>query len=426
MKTDALAVVLDGQPIGRIERSARRRLSLHYAPEWRAARSAYPLSLSLPLIAADHTHERVNAFLWGLLPENEIVIDRWAKHFQVSSADAFGLLAHVGADCPGAVQFVVPEQLEQLLRARSKVDWLSEAEIAERLRALREDQAAWRRPTDSGQFSLAGAQPKTALILDRGRFGIPSGRTPTTHILKPPATDLAGHAENEHMCLALSRGLGLPSAHSEVRRFEDEVAIVVERFDRVRAGDRRWHRIHQEDMCQALGMMPSAKYQNEGGPTPAQIVELLRVHSSREGEDVRTFLDALVFNWLIAGTDAHAKNYSLLIGARGQVRLAPIYDVASALPYPQLNPRKLKLAMKIGSTYRLHDIERRQWQKLATEVAVDAAELIERARTLARALPDQVDQVRTDARRGGLRHALVDRLANALSTRAMRCLRTLE
>lgn len=426
MKTDALAVVLDGQPMGSIERSGRRRLSLRYAPEWRTTSSAYPLSLSLPLVAAEHAHERVNTFLWGLLPENEIVIDRWARHFQVSSADAFGLLAHVGADCPGAVQFVAPERLEQLLRARSKVDWLSEAEVAERLRVLREDQAAWRKPTDSGQFSLAGAQPKTALILDRGRFGVPSGRTPTTHILKPPATDLAGHAENEHMCLALSRELGLPSAHSEVRRFGEEVAIVVERFDRVRTGDSRWHRVHQEDMCQALGVMPSAKYQNEGGPTPARIVELLRMHSSREAEDVRTFLDALVFNWLIAGTDAHAKNYSVLIGARGQVRLAPLYDVASALPYPRLDPRKLKLAMKIGSTYRLHDVDRRQWQKLAADVAFDAAELIERARALTRALPDQIEQVRTDAGSSGLRHALVDRLANALSTRAKRCLRALE
>jgi serine/threonine-protein kinase HipA len=423
--TDALVFLLDGQQAGTIERSTRRALRLRYAPEWRAAPEAYPLSLSLPLVASEHTSPAVNAFLWGLLPESPLVIDRWAKHFQVSPSDPFGLLANVGEDCPGAVQLARPERVATLQRARSQVAWLRDVEVGDRLRALRDDQAAWRRPSDSGQFSLAGAQPKTALIFEHGRFGVPSGRKPTTHILKPPAPELAGHAENEHACLALARALGLPSAHSEVRRFGDEVAIVVERFDRVHGPKGRWSRVHQEDLCQALGVLPSAKYQNEGGPTPARIVELLRVHSSRPDQDVGTFLDALIFNWLIAGTDAHAKNYALLIGAGHQVRLAPLYDVASALPYPQLNEHKLKLAMKIGGTYRLRDIGRTQWQKLAAEVAVDASALIERAHSLAETLPDQASQVLNEARKSGLRHTVLARLGSALVARAEHCRRAL-
>src|SRR5207248_10152473 len=140
-----------------------------------------------------------------------------------------------------------------------------------------------------------------------------------------------------------------PAAASSVARFGGETAIVVERYDRVRVG-REVVRVHQEDMCQALAELPTRKYENEGGPGTRAIVDLLREHSRRGVEDVATFLGGLAFNWLVAGTDAHAKNYSVLIGAGG-VRLAPLYDVASALPYRGVQLQKLALAMKIGGKY---------------------------------------------------------------------------
>jgi serine/threonine-protein kinase HipA len=198
---------------------------------------------------------------------------------------------------------------------------------------LRADHAAWRLPRDTGQFSLAGAQPKTALLFQNGRWGIPSGRLPTTHILKPPTGRFDGHAENEHICLMLARNLGLPTAQSKVMRFKDEIAIVIERYDRQQKGN-DIVRVHQEDMCQAFGIMPTKKYQNEGGPSAFNIAELLRTYSTDRQEDLDTFIAALAFNWLIAGTDAHAKNFSLLISSR-RVRLAPLYDVASILPYDE-------------------------------------------------------------------------------------------
>ena len=420
-RSDALSVWLAGQPIGRLSRGASRRLSFSYEPDWWQSADAYPLSLSLPLTAAEHGGRTLSAFLWGLLPESPLVLDRWARRFGVSASDPFALLAEVGEDCPGAVQFVRTEREALLERAHSShVDWLSAAQLAERLRQLRADHAAWRSPTDTGQFSLAGAQPKTALLWDGQRFGIPSGRVPTTHILKPPLPELDGHAENEHLCLALARALGLPSAHSAVQHFGDEVAIVVERYDRVRAG-KRLLRVHQEDMCQALGLLPSSKYQSEGGPSPEQLVELLRTHSSRPEEDVQTFLDALLFNWLIGGTDAHAKNYSLLIGAAGQVRLAPLYDVASAFVYPQLDPNKLKLAMKVGGSYRIREIERRHWQQLARDVHAGPTRLVERALALAEAIPEAFARLRDEARRQGLTHSVIDRLAVQLEAQARRC-----
>jgi serine/threonine-protein kinase HipA len=378
----------------------------------------------MPIAAKEHGRAAVEAFLWGLLPDNEQVLARWAAKFQVSARNVFALISHVGEDCAGAVQFVTAERLEGLRSGKEdKVEWLDEAELAKRLRALREDHAAWRLPRDTGQFSLAGAQPKTALLLQNDRWGIPSGRIPTTHILKPPTGHFDGHAENEHICLMLARNLGLPAAQSKVRRFKDEVAIVVERYDRQQKGN-EIIRVHQEDTCQALGIMPTKKYQNEGGPSPANIIELFRTYSTDRDADLDTFVTALGFNWLIAGTDAHAKNYSLLLSGP-DVRLAPLYDIASILPYEEVDLRKAKLAMKIGGEYRVELIGLRQWQKFAREVRTNADQLVEVLISLAKHLPDEVASARTLAREEGLDNALIDHLAKQLIDRAHECQRSL-
>jgi serine/threonine-protein kinase HipA len=423
--TRELAALLDGKEIGRVHNDARGRLTFIYDDEWRKAPDAYPLSLSAPLAAREHGPSAVQAFLWGLLPDNELVLSRWATKFQVSARNAFALISHVGEDCAGAVQFVTPERLEALRSGKEdKVEWLGEPDIAKRLQMLRDDHAAWRLPRDTGQFSLAGAQPKTALLLQNKRWGIPCGRIPTTHILKPPTGHFDGHSENEHFCLMLARNLGLPAAQSRVMRFEKEIAIVIERYDRQHKGN-EIARIHQEDICQALGTMPTKKYQNDGGPSPADIVELLRTSSTDCEADVNTFVDAIGFNWLIAGTDAHAKNYSLLLGGGPQVRLAPLYDVASILPYDEVDAQKLKLAMKVGGEYRLSRIGLRQWQKFARETRFNADELVGRLRSMAKQLPDEADDARRRAQAEGLDKAIIDRLAMRLIERAGECERAL-
>lgn len=137
------------------------------------------------------------------------------------------------------------------------------------------------------------------------------------------------------------------------------------------------------------------------------------------------FIDAPIFNWLIAGTDAHAKNYSLLIGAGGRARLAPLYDVASALPYDALDTQRLKLAMKIGGEYRVRDICPRQWHKLAIELRLDPDAVLNRARTLAGMLPDHLANVCRSAKADGLAHPLVVTLEKAVSLRAEHCARML-
>lgn len=373
----------------------------------------------MPLVISEHEHAKIEPWLWGLLPDNEAILARWGQRFQVSPRNPFALLAHVGEDCAGAIQIVPPERAEPLrTQPVGHVEWLDDKNVAERIRLLRKDPAAWRMARDAGQFSLAGAQPKTAFLFENDRWGVPSGRTPTTHIVKPPIEAFDGHAENEHACLALARTLGLPAAASQVRMFDGEAAIVIERYDRVRVNE-AIRRVHQEDMCQALGLSPTGKYENEGGPGVQSIVELLRTHSSRPIDDVWTFIQALAFNWLIGGTDAHAKNYSVLIGG-GRARLAPLYDIASTLPY-DFDIKKLRLAMKIGDKYLLDDIALRHWNKLASSVRLDEEQVRMKCLDLAERLPDALADVIRTAHADGLNHAVLQRLADALNARAINC-----
>ncbi|HEV3159822.1 MAG TPA: type II toxin-antitoxin system HipA family toxin [Xanthobacteraceae bacterium] len=422
---ETIVALLNDKEVGRIQKDTHGRQRFLYEEEWRNASDAYPLSLSMPLGSREHSQATIEAFLWGLLPDNEHVLARWGSKFHVSPRNAFALISHVGEDCAGAVQFVLPERLDAVRSGtEDKVEWLEEADVATRLKTLRQDHAAWRLPRDTGQFSLAGAQPKTALLWQNDHWGIPSGRIPTTHILKPPTGHFDGHSENEHVCLMLARSFGVPTAQSRVMRFKDEIAIVIERYDRQQVGN-DIVRVHQEDICQARGIPPTKKYQNEGGPSALDVVELLRTYSTDRDADVQTFISAVGFNWLIAGTDAHAKNFSLLISNR-RVRLAPLYDVASILPYGEFDLRKVKLAMKIGGEYKLSEIGFREWQKFAREMRIDADELIESLRSMTKKLPDEVSTARTQVRQEGLNNAIIEHLAVQLIARAGECQRILQ
>ncbi|MCP3367670.1 HipA domain-containing protein [Bradyrhizobium cajani] len=361
-----LIALLDGTEVGRVRSDARGRLTFVYENAWRNAEGACPLSLSMPLAAEEHGPATVQAFLWSCILTTSRCSSAGPRNFRYRR-NVFALISNVGENCAGAIQFVTPDRLQALKTGKDdKIEWLDKPEIANRLRVLREDHAAWRLPRDTGQFCLAGGQPKTALVLKDNKWGIPSGRIPTTHILKPLTGDFDGHADNEHNCLQLARELGLPAAETKVMRFEQEIAIVVERYDRQVSGN-DIIRVHQEDICQAMGIPPTKKYQNVGGPTPADVVELLRTYSTDREADLETFVSALVFNWLIGGSDAHAKHYSLLRASGPLVRLAPLYDIASILPYDHVDQRKIKLAMKVGGEYKLDQIGLRQWEKFARE-----------------------------------------------------------
>ena len=423
--TGRLIAVANGRLVGEITRDAKGRLRFTYYAAWRADDTAYPLSLSMPLAAARHGHDRIEPWIWGLLPDNENVLARWARRFQVSARSAFSLLSATGEDCPGAVQFARPERAGGLLASGPhEVDWLTTSNVEARLRTLRSDNSAWRLEEDVGQFSLAGAQAKTALLLENTRWGIPRGMTPTTHILKPPIPGFPGHCQNEHICLAVAGALGIPVARSRVCRFGEETAIVVERYDRLRVRD-RLVRFHQEDLCQVLGRSPLNKYESEGGPGCRDIGGALRSYCNRPGEDLRTFVKAIALNRVLGGTDAHARNFSLLIGAGGNARLAPLYDLASALPYPGHYAPSLKLAMKVGGEARLGYIRIRHWERFAMEVGLPSEEVLGICRSVAAEVPDRLADVVAAVRSEGLDHPIVGRLQQTLPEQAEACLTSL-
>lgn len=423
--SETLTVLLDDAVAATLTRSPGGRLSFAYDDDYRRRPETTPLSLALPKQIREHTGARLEAWLWGLLPDNDAVLRRWARQFHVSASSPFALLSTpVGEDCAGAVQFISPDRVDELLKRPGSLNWLAEEEVAERLRDLRTDTTAWLGRSFTGQFSLAGAQAKTALLRRDGRWGIPSGATPTTHILKPAVAGLDDHDLNEHLCLDAARRAGLIAARTRIERFAEETAVVVTRYDRITTG-RTIRRVHQEDICQALGIPPSRKYQNEGGPDPTQIVRLLRsaMRPAAAEDAVRRFADALAWNWLIAGTDAHAKNYSLLL-AGPEARLAPLYDVASALPYGT-HERKLRLAMKLGGDYRVYP-DRNPWPRAARELGIDPTTLADRVRELADIAPDAFANAIATPEVLALERPLPARLLDLVADRAQRCRQALD
>jgi serine/threonine-protein kinase HipA len=399
------------------------RLRFIYEEEWRRAGGSYPLSLSMPLAAAEHPHRVIAPFLWGLLPDNDGILQRWGKRYHVSPRHPFQLLKHVGEECAGAVQLVQSDRAAEWRSGRDagSVEWLEPGDIIERMRLLLIDHGNSRLGSDIGQFSLAGAQPKTAYLYDSEghRWGIPSGRIPTTHIFKPSTGAFDGFAENEHFCMQMARMFEMPVASSTIRMFGNIPTIVVRRYDRVGEG-LNILRIHQEDMCQSLARYPYAKYQNEGGPSPREVINLIRESSSGAMEDVTRFVDAMIFNWLIWGSDAHAKNYSFLIG-HDQVRLAPLYDLVSALPYPDKIPiRKARLAMKIGHEYKLRAIDIKQWRHFAEEMRLDFDFVRDRISRIIKAAPNVARAVGEEVGRE-LPHPIIPSLVERVIDRARVC-----
>jgi serine/threonine-protein kinase HipA len=399
-----LVALLDGVPAGIVYQTGNKRLVFQYDDAWRRNPTAYPLSLSMPLTTKEHGPGVVRPYLWGLLPDNPEVLEAWAHRYGVSRFDVIDILRQVGEDVAGAVQFALPDRVDELLGgghlrdARTSIQWIAEDEVERRLRAVRLDPAAGRARNDSGQFSLAGMQSKTALYQSHdGRWGIPSGRFSTNRILKPPIRDLEHILYNEDFCLRLARTLKLPAAVSNVGVFGEEAAIVVERYDRTESGE-ALVRIHQEDMCQACGIPPTRRYEKNGGPGVLQIVELLRSNSTNPEQDVFAFLDANALNWLIAGTDAHAKNYSILHAPGPQLRLAPLYDLISVLPYPHLTSGHDTLAMSIGGEHRIPAITGDHWRTLARSIDINEDALTDRILKLGREISSVVEQVSRDSR----------------------------
>lgn len=378
-RSSALEVLLNGRHVGRLSRAANGAIDFSYACEWLDWENAIPVSLSLPLDTLRYTGAVVTAVFDNLLPDNDDIRRRIAGRVGAEGVDAYSLLAAVGRDCVGALQFL-PEREGGAAAGTIDAEPVTDDAVADILRNLGRAPLGLQ-ADDAFRISIAGAQEKTALLWWEGRWHKPLGTTPTTHILKPQigelpnGIDLSNSVENEHLCLTFLRELGLPVAATRIERFGDGPVLIVERFDRLWARDGRLLRRPQEDMCQALGVPPTRKYEDHGGPGVSDLLRLLAA-SDRPDVDRRMVMKAVIAFWLIGATDGHAKNFSIHLGSGGRLSATPLYDVLSAEPSlaaHQVNRRQMRLAMAIGDKrrYRLDEIAPRHFLETAVRAGYD-------------------------------------------------------
>lgn len=373
-----LEVFLDGQHCGTISQTSTGNSLFGYAEDYRTRAGATPLSLSMPLAAQSHPKKVVLPFFQGLLPDNLLALEAIAGRFGVSPRNPFALLEHVGSDVAGAVQVLPPgEAPTDRYDATDEDHPVEPADVAAMLQSVIDDYQTGTSARETfGRFSLAGAQPKIALRLSAGQWSVPIAGAATTHILKPVTGALPTIDVIEYITMRAATLLGLPVAHSELHTIGAMQALVLARYDREYDGA-RVRRLHQEDLCQALAVSPDKKYQHrDGGPGVGAIAGLFRsLPWPQDAQDAaRHFFSALVFNTLAGCTDAHAKNYSLLLeGSR--VRLAPLYDLASVAAYWDGQSR-LNMAMSIGGNYALQQIALADLVSEGDRLGVESPDLI--------------------------------------------------
>lgn len=378
----SLNVWMNGQFVGTwiVDRATH---SFVYDGGWLDSPHRRSLSLSLPITTSREVRgDAVANYFDNLLPDNDRIRERLSRRFRTTGIDAFSLLEAIGRDCVGAVQ-LLPEGTEPKGWDRVEAAPLTERQIVDILQAVPVDTGPGVPRPDGELFriSIAGAQEKTAFTRHKGRWCRPLGATPTTHIVKLPLglvggsrrVDLSDSVPNEWLCAQIVALLGLPVAPTSMARFGDETVLVVERFDRAWMDDGAWiARLPQEDFCQALGVPPRRKYEQDGGPGMARCLQLL-VGSQDPLQDVLAFQLAQLAFWLLGAPDGHAKNYSIFLQPGDRYVMTPLYDILSVWPYlgdgpNQFNPRQVGLAMALRSKnphYRMDAIQARHWHGLA-------------------------------------------------------------
>lgn len=386
-----LTVLVGGRPAAAIVSHAGR-LTMAYDDAYAAMPDAVPLSLSLPVSDRPYGHEAVDRWLVGLLPDNPRVLDRWYERENAPSRTPYGLLCTpVGHDCAGAVQFAPAGSEEELAARTAGAEPVSDGYLAGEVRRMATDSAYDGPEGEDGYYSLGGYQNKTALhLLDGGQWARPRGGTPTTHIIKPSPAGREGMAAVEHICQTAAETLGLGAAPTELRIIDSHPTLISTRYDRRREPDGNWVRIHQEDLCQALGSHPHRKFQWHGGPGATAAGDLIRRHSTDPDTDIRRFRDALLFAWATVNRDAHIRNYSVLLRP-SSVRLAPLYDLGSSLPFASTPVGQLKLAMAIGDDCTIYRSDAADaLPTLAAHLGLPADETIDAAERIAAKAPEAI------------------------------------
>lgn len=374
----SLDVKYNGQNVGKLSQDESGKMSFQYDSEWLS--NGFAISMSLPLQNESFSEQKCRPFFEGLLPEDAIR-EEIARNLGVSSRSDFALLREIGGDCAGAISVgdsknTSSEKYEEQIEGKR---------LIESLKPLTG------KPLFAGEkdvrLSIAGSQRKLPIIYKEGNFYIPHGDIPTTAIIKPEIQGIDGSIENEFFCLALAQKIGIPVPKFEILQFHkalgklsskntfdlrtDDVYLlekkylVIKRYDRAEKSG-SVVRLHQEDLCQAMGIPSENKYQKDGGPSFKDLFAIIRKHSSQPALDIRNAVRIAIFNYIIGNADAHGKNFSFLI-EKDAVKLAPFYDLLSTAVYPNLSK---KMAMKIGNKYEPNDVFKRHWQAFAEDISL--------------------------------------------------------
>lgn len=362
----------------------RDGISLAYEPSWEQRASAFPISLTMPLRSGTFDAGTVMPWLANLLPETHL--SEIGQQLKVSPQDIVGLLTRLGRDTAGAFSIGEPRRDGNHFRIVP-----DEAALERILNELPE------RPFLVGEqgvsMSLAGVQDKLPVYLDEdGRIAIPVDGTPSTHILKPDIRRLAGSVQNEAFCMTLAKLCGLGTAEVTTGRAGKRDYLLVKRYDRIADTQGTIRRVHQEDFCQLLGLFPVEKYERtglgqRGGASLVQMFGALARYVSPA--ERLTLLDTVMFNILICNSDSHAKNYSVLIGAAGTAKLAPLYDLMCAAVYKQVDQ---SLPQQIATKRNANELHDNDWRQFASDIGLSPAVVTRRVRELSVKVISSLDQ----------------------------------
>ena len=387
----ALNIWMNGMLVGRWSQGNNGTNTFEYDQTWINSEYARPLSNSIP-IAPNHpmiNGDVVAHYFDNLLPDSAEIRNRIQSKFRTGSIAAIELLNAIGRDCVGAVQILPIDETPLNVNSISSSP-ISDRQVADLLLATSTGRVLGQELDDDYfRISIAGAQEKTALLKVGDAWHLPHGTTPTTHILKLPLGliggerrfDMTTSIENEWLCAKILEKLNFDVAQTEMATFAGVKALVVKRFDRKWIDNNTWiARIPQEDFCQVFGLPNTKKYETDGGPGIAQIMQYLAA-SQFADEDRLHFIKTQFMFWLLAASDGHAKNFSITINEGGNFQLTPLYDVLSAWPIigskaNQIPYQKAKLAMAIrtkNAHYNFDEISRRHWQELTRKLGVHHA-----------------------------------------------------
>ena len=427
----SVPVWFDALQVGDVTVAETGAPGFSYSEAWLATDGAFPLSLTLPLDTIAFPSEVISPWLANLLPEED-QLNILTRSLGLDRADTLAVLNAIGGDTAGALSFGVPSE-----RAAWTFTPLTEFYSVEDPGAAleRHFEDLQHRPFLAGEsgvrLSLAGGQKKSALAVldangtpvlrlpgDTDVLAIPRNGAPSTIVVKPDNPILPGIVENETYCLRLARAIGLNAADATILAAGRRKAICVLRYDRRVSRTGALQRLHQEDFAQANGVPPGRKYER-GTLAGPSLATLLNTGRHLPSVDALSLLDDLIFNILVANTDAHAKNYSLLLPVGAGPRLAPLYDVSSVLPWPSVTQF---FAQNIaGRKRKPADVAAHQWDSIAGSAGYRPADVRDRVQQLADAfVAMRVATVEAVAALPGSTRGYVEEAAGLIEDNALR------